>query len=322
MLSVVVPIYNMENYLDRCMSTLLHQTRKPWEILLVDDGSTDGSAQLCDAYCQQYSFVKTIHKKNGGLSSARNAGIECASGQFITFPDPDDWTESDYFEKFTSLAETYDADMVCTGYYIDYDNSNRAANPGAATRIMNRVEALRALLMHPRMDGFAWNKIFRLDIIRSHQLRFIDSMGTTEDLAFTYKYLQHCDQILFSPGTRTYHYYQRMGAATSSIYSPKKLNSLKIFECMIRDHLDDQLVEAAKIQFCDMSLNLLCSLPIGSQQDQEAEQRLLCGIKKYRNVYICSKNVKARRKAQMVCALVSPKMYHFLKAKLAGENRQ
>lgn len=100
MLTLAIPVYNMKQYLSRCMETLLAQTCRDLEILLIDDGSTDGSGEMCDAYAAEHpNFVRVVHKKNGGLSSARNAGIDAAKGEYIIFPDPDDWVEPDYVEK-------------------------------------------------------------------------------------------------------------------------------------------------------------------------------------------------------------------------------
>ena len=123
MVSVAIPVYNMEQYLPRCMETMLAQTCRDFEILLIDDGSTDGSGEMCDAYAAKHpDFIRVVHKANGGLSSARNAGIDAAKGAYIIFPDPDDWVEPDYVEKLLEYRELYDADLVCTGYYVDTES--------------------------------------------------------------------------------------------------------------------------------------------------------------------------------------------------------
>ena len=106
MISVIVPVYNMKIYLKRCMKTLIMQTQDNYEIILVDDGSTDGSSEICDEYAKENpDLIRVIHKENGGLSSARNAGIEEATGRYIIFPDPDDWVEPDYLKAFVELKK-------------------------------------------------------------------------------------------------------------------------------------------------------------------------------------------------------------------------
>ena len=120
MLTLVVPIYNKELYLPRCLDALLVQTCPDFEILLIDDGSTDGSGAICDRYAVAHpDMIRVIHKLNGGLSDARNTGIEAARGEWITFPDPDDWVEPHYVQTFLELLAEYPANLVCTGFWVD-----------------------------------------------------------------------------------------------------------------------------------------------------------------------------------------------------------
>ena len=183
MVTLVVPVYNMERYLPKCMASLLAQTIRDHEILLIDDGSTDSSSSLCDSYAAAHpGLVRVIHKENGGLSSARNAGIDHAQGEFIVFPDPDDWVESGYVELLLKYQREYQADLVCLGHFIDTDTSSVPAMPDADPILMLGRNGQRGLLLPPGMEGFSWNKLYRLDIIRTYGLRFPEGMGTTEDL--------------------------------------------------------------------------------------------------------------------------------------------
>ena len=122
-ISVVMPIYNMEKYLYRSLDALTNQSYKDYELILVNDGSTDSSESICMQYKNKYpELIKIINKENGGLSSARNRGMEAAIGEFVVFPDPDDWVERYYLEMFAMLQEQYAADMVCVGYSVDYED--------------------------------------------------------------------------------------------------------------------------------------------------------------------------------------------------------
>ena len=111
-LSVIVPIYNVEQYLKKCLNSIVNQTYKDLEIILVDDGSPDGCPQLCDEYASLDNRIKVIHKKNGGLSSARNAGLDIATGDYVTFVDSDDYLETDIYEKVINIFEDHSADIV------------------------------------------------------------------------------------------------------------------------------------------------------------------------------------------------------------------
>ena len=124
LISVVVPIYNLAEFLPKCLDSLLNQTFLNYEIILVDDGSMDESPSMCDKYAELYEKVSVVHKKNGGLSSARNAGILIAEGEYIIFPDPDDWVEKDYLSTLYEMQSYYNADLTCVGYILDFENGN------------------------------------------------------------------------------------------------------------------------------------------------------------------------------------------------------
>lgn len=313
-LSLVVPVYNMEKYLSRCINTLLFQTSNDYEIILVNDGSTDNSGPICDEYCKKYpDLIRVIHKENGGLSSARNTGICEAKGDFVVFPDPDDWVEPNYVESFLELQNEIDADLVCTGYFVDYDDRQLTVLSNQIKEIFNGKEAQRALLITPKMSGFAWNKIYRLDIIRKHDLQFLDDVGTTEDLDFVYRYLEYCNRIVFDPSQRTYHYYQREGAATRSDFSVHKMNSLHTYEKIIADTNDVELRSAAKDEFVTMSVNLLWIYENSGTENKALKKQLLINIKENLTEYMKSKNYGIVRKMQALLALLSPKIYCILK---------
>ena len=122
LLTVVIPVYNVEKYLKRCIESILIQEWKNYDILLVDDGSTDNSPQICDDYAKAYEFISVIHKKNGGLSAARNTGISHAEGEYVYFPDSDDWIDLTMIAELVSCAAEYHTDVTGMLYRIVYSN--------------------------------------------------------------------------------------------------------------------------------------------------------------------------------------------------------
>lgn len=316
MLTLAIPVYNMEALLKRCMDTMLAQTSRDFEIVLIDDGSTDGSAAMCDGYAAAHpGFIRVVHKPNGGLSSARNAGIDAAKGEFIIFPDPDDWAEPQYVEHLLTLQREHDADLVCTGYFIATDESSVPGSADAASALLSGADAQRSLLLPPQMNGFAWNKLCRTDIIRRHDLRFLDDVGTTEDLDFAYRYLAFAKTVCHAPALRTYHYYQRPGAATHSGYSPKKLGSIRTYEkiaadCAIRDL---ELKRAAEDEICVTAVNLLWAWETGDRTDKAGRRTLLAYIRRYLPRHLSSRRYGFGRKLQALTAAVSPKLFTRLK---------
>lgn len=317
---IIVPVYNLKSLLPRCIDSLLAQTYKNYEIILIDDGSNDGSELICDQYAKRFpDRVCCIHKLNGGLSSARNAGIDGANGKYVIFPDPDDWTDSGYLQQLINLQMKYSADLVCTGYCIDFDNHSIPANLGQKRQVMSKTEAQRALLLPPYISGFAWNKLYHLDIIRAHGLRFLDDVGTTEDLDFAYRYLQFCEKIVFSPEDRFYHYYQRSGAATHSSFSRKKMESIRTYEKMIVTTTDKEMIRAAEEEICNTAVNLVCSFQESHIEDEEIWKQLRQYLRQYLKYYCTSQQYGIGRKIQAILAYYTPKLYAYLKRKINKE---
>lgn len=124
LISIIVPVYNVEKYLNKCIDSIINQTYKNIEIILVDDGSTDNSGKICDEYLLRDSRIKVIHKNNGGLSSARNEGINISSGEYIGFVDSDDWVEPNMYEEMYKKILYSNADIVDCGYWKEYENKS------------------------------------------------------------------------------------------------------------------------------------------------------------------------------------------------------
>lgn len=315
-ISLIVPVYNMIRYFPRCMKTLLTQSCSKFEIVLVDDGSTDGSDAMCDAYAEQHpEFIHVIHKANGGLSSARNAGIDAARGEFIVFPDPDDWVEPEYVERFLEYQQRYEADLVCTGFYVDTEGNSIPAKTDRPPVVLSGRAAQKTLLLPPEMGGFAWNKMYRLDIIRENRLRFMDDVGITEDLDFAYRYLAFCGTVCFAPSARTYHYFQREGAATRSVFSMRMLDSLHTYEKIIADCRQSMpdLAQAAQDEICTTAVNLIWKYENARMKDPLTKKTLLGYIRKNLPAYLRGRKYGWGRKVQAVLASICPGLYARLK---------
>ena len=123
-ISVIVPIYNVEKYLDRCLKSIINQTYKNLEIILIDDGSPDNCGTICDEYAKKDNRIKVVHKDNGGLVKARNTGLDIATGEYISFIDPDDWIELNMYEEMIKIADETNTDIVRCGYYRDNDKES------------------------------------------------------------------------------------------------------------------------------------------------------------------------------------------------------
>lgn len=207
-LSIVVPVYNVEKYLHRCMESLLNQTRPAHEIILVDDGSKDSSGALCDAYAAEHATVKVVHKANAGLGMARNTGMEHVTGDFVVFVDSDDFCEPDMVQKLQTIAEETGCDTCKTGYNrVDTAGeflSAEALEPAAYTG----SDVLHKML--PRIIGSAperkdsvptsaWCTMYSMEIIRAHDLWFVSEREwISEDIIFNIAYYSKANNVVIS----------------------------------------------------------------------------------------------------------------------------
>lgn len=200
--SVIIPIYNVEQYIDECIASACKQTYSNLEIILVDDGSTDTSGMKCDEWEEKDERIKVIHKINGGLSSARNAGLDIATGKYIYFLDGDDYIENTLFEQTVPyMNEPYD--MVSFCYYEVYENGEqkRIYQPTYGSFIYNdnceRKKFINQILLKGKIGWDAWSRIYKRDIIEKYHLRFADNrIIFAEDLYFCLCYCSHAKKVV------------------------------------------------------------------------------------------------------------------------------
>ena len=203
LISVIIPIYNVEQFLSDCLDTILWQTYSNLEIILVDDGSQDNSGQICDDFASKDNRIKVIHKKNGGVSSARNTGIDISTGEYIAFIDPDDCITKDYFSTHISAIKNEQADTSAVLAQEMFDiidiNSEMISNPTPATRfeIKTGIESLNCILDKNRpWIGYCWNKVYSASIIKDNKLYYDEDISMNEDSLFNCNYLLHASKIV------------------------------------------------------------------------------------------------------------------------------
>ena len=219
-ISVIVPIYKAENYLHRCVDSVLAQTFTDFEVLLIDDGSPDKSGEICDAYARRDSRVRVIHKENGGVSSARQCGIDNARGEYTIHADPDDWVEPNMLEELYRKAKEDDADMVICDFIEDNKNEQKYIRQRPSS--LHHLEV--AIEMQSKLHGSTCNKLIKKDFITRCSVRFDLELTYCEDLFF-------CTQLLLNPikvsylDKAFYHYIQDVNS--NSLVKSYTINSLK-----------------------------------------------------------------------------------------------
>lgn len=247
-ISIIVPVYKVEKYLARCVDSILGQSYKNFELVLVDDGSPDNCGKICDEYAKKDCRVKVVHKKNGGLGSARNAGMDRAKGDYYIFVDSDDWIESEYLCRGIPLIEK-NYDCIISGYYIDFTGVNKTIkmkNPENKAFIgMDQTKELLTMLDSVGMFNTTCNKIYRAELIKKHNIRFEESVRSGEDLSFNAIYFSIA-RSYYMMTFLSYHYMREGEVTLTNKFDPdlyKNSNKLMNMRKELYEKLD--MTEAA-----------------------------------------------------------------------------
>lgn len=225
LVSVIVPVYNVEKYLNKCIDSILCQSYENIELILVDDGSPDACGNICDNYQKKDSRVIVIHKENGGLSSARNKGIEIAKGDFISFVDSDDYINPDMIRIMFEAIMRYEADIAFCNYIHVDENGNQV---GISELRIKEPEVLCSETLLENISrgwtfgAIAWNKLYKRDIFKS--IRYPEGM-ISEDEFVAHRVLSEVKRAVILPDV-LYFYTLRQGSITKSAYSMKQLGSI------------------------------------------------------------------------------------------------
>lgn len=240
LISIIVPIYKVEQYLPRCLDSILCQTFTDFEALLIDDGSPDRSGLIAEEYAARDSRIKVFHKENGGVSSARNYGLKQACGQYIAFCDSDDWLEADWLDTLYQQMDTYSADLSVCGMVKE----NEAGKILFSVQeehicIRNREEALLTLFEgdeYNKCQSWIFNKLYKSEIINNNDISFHTEIFYCEDRLFNFLYYLHCTSTVYSTLPK-YHYLIRPNSAMtryqeSKVYEKKYGSFMDAFEIM------------------------------------------------------------------------------------------
>lgn len=224
LISIVVPIYNVDRYIDRCVETLLHQTYENIEVILIDDGSTDSSGAICDNLAMNDFRIKVIHKPNSGVSSARNAGLDVAQGKYVAFVDPDDYVSATMIEEMLNGYRLSDSDLVCCKRQLFSDTEAPHRVYGSVSGTMSSLDAIKHfLLWDGEITSFVWDKLYKRELLQD--IRFSTELMVGEDSVFVFEYLRRCSAVHIVD-SYLYYYYLRADSAIGNSYSEKRKDSL------------------------------------------------------------------------------------------------
>ena len=227
--SIIVPVYNAEDYIGRCIESIIHQEYEDFELLLVDDGSTDSSGDICDRYGKQDSRIRIIHKKNTGVSDTRNSAIAQARGTFLQFLDSDDWMTPDATKLFVRAADTWQCDLVIADFYRVAGERLTQKGDIDEERVLTREEYAAYMMENPAdfYYGVLWNKLYRRDIIEKYHLRMDETISWCEDFMFNLEYILHA-KTFYALQTPVYYYVKRKGSLVNQNFNISQTVQMKL----------------------------------------------------------------------------------------------
>ena len=218
-ISIIIPCYKVEQYISKCLDSIQSQIFQDWEAICIDDGSPDNTGKILDEYANKDSRIKVIHQENGGVSNARNKGIDIAIGQYIGFVDPDDWIEYNYYQTLVNAAEKNKADVVQCGYTLFKDQGFKKVvwKKNIATSFAEVIKELKR--------GFIWNKLWKAELIKKNNLRFDTSISYCEDLLFSVLASEYVGRFVTVDYSGYYYRHTANSAANNPIHVQRNRNA-------------------------------------------------------------------------------------------------
>lgn len=297
LITIIVPIYNVAVYMDRCVDSILTQTYRNLEVILVDDGSTDGSAAMCDQWAQRDSRIKVIHQSNGGLSQARNTALDAMTGQYVTMVDGDDYIAPHFVETMLGLAGNTGADVVSSGWNLFDDGTSPKPSSDAHITTFTPAQAIDEVFYQHTLTNSACSKLYAASLW--HDLRFPVGM-LYEDLAVIYDLLSLATRVVHT-SEELYLYRQRQEGSITSSFSRKRTHVLDIME-RLEERVEaeaPQHLKAVRSRLLSAYFNIMLLCPSdGSMND--VTDRCWTGIKRLRTGCLLDPRVRAKNKAGII----------------------
>lgn len=286
LISIIVPVYNVEPYLERCLDSILSQTYKNYEVILIDDGSTDNSGKICDTYAKNHPQIKVFHKKNGGLSDARNFGIKKSSGEYLTFVDSDDTITEDALEYLYSLIKKHHTKMAIAPYTIITKKRKTNLGKNFSPAVLNTEEALRRMLTEHGFTVSACAKLYHKNLFANVEY---PTGKFYEDNATTYKLILKCPKIAYgNHSIYNYIVHPEKSTITSQKFTIQKLDYISLTEQACPDILQNfpNLKNECEARCVTAKLSILRQLlnttALTNPEAQTAQQNL---VKYFRTNY-------------------------------------
>lgn len=305
-ISIIIPVYNVEKYMKKCIESVINQTYKNIEIILVDDGSTDRSAHICDEYEKKDKRIVVIHKKNGGLADARNAGIVKASGKYLGFIDSDDYIENDMYEVLYNNIKKENADISMCGLISCYKDTDMEIYKNEKTNyyVFNDEEAIRNVLEGKNNSVWAVNKLYKKELFDN--VRY--PVGKyAEDAFVIIKILMQCEKVVFTT-QKKYYYIRRNSSITTNGFNKKSYDFLEA-QIKNRDLIEKKypnLMDVAQFRVCLSYFSILDKMILANAKiDKSVVKDLRSNFK----FILVNNNFAITRKIAMILLMLNVNLY-------------
>jgi glycosyltransferase involved in cell wall biosynthesis len=280
LISIIVPVYNVENYLSKCIESLLSQSYENIEVILVDDGSTDSSGEICDRFALKDKRIKVIHQENAGVSASRNKALKFANGQWLMFVDSDDYVEKDFCEAPLRYATENSCEIVCFNYKAVSDSE--VINAGNNNECNCLLDRTKAMIMHAKyeLSDYVWDKLYRAAVWKG--LVFPEA-SCCEDMGILFKCFERTANVGIIPDC-LYNYYQRDNSTVHSISTRRTLDTFRMYKERFDfyDNWDSTVVDYQHKEL--VKLALFCCIALKNEKDHEDFKTALSVIKKFHDI--------------------------------------
>lgn len=290
-ISVIIPVYNVKQYIERCIDSILNQTYKNIEIIIVDDGSTDGCDEICNMYAEKDKRIKVVHIKNSGVSNARNVGLRLAKGKYITFVDADDYIAKTYIEEMYKLCREEQCDIGIIGIIENNELTKKTSTSGESTNMLLTAEdALKEMLNEKYYYGSVWGKIYKTNIWKNTYFNENTEIG--EDMEVLYKLFLKSNKVNVNTNKRLYYYTKnRNDSATKSNYNKKWEKEITICDNILKDCRENHknVFPFALKRYIRVNYSCIVNILTYDSKNQEIYMQLRKNILKYKKDGIYNK---------------------------------
>lgn len=309
LVSIIIPVYRVEKYLDKCINSVVNQTYENLEIILVDDGSTDNCPQMCDEWARADTRIKVIHKENDGLANARNSGLEIVTGDYFMFADSDDWLEADMIEHLYKTIVKYDADVARCGIFVDYDNAKSDVHENSDVILPNRTQKFGELVNTPLIGGVAWNKLFKSDAFK--HIRFDKADGSSEDIMYNFRVFSQTQKVVYYDIPK-YHYLIRQESITNSPFGYGAFSIIRAKKIIYESLKNDSELYPICVNGLVTSTFIVLSGVIKNQKCLDRYDELRNIIVTHKKEILKSRLYSKKDKIKAIILVIFPKLFNMI----------